>query len=136
MPIPKPHSNEEKQEYISRCIETLENRDPDRSHDQIQAICYKQYRKSQRDGNYNPDNDNDLPPRGTGHKLGTSGPRKQGNPRTEEERKERHAKKKRKAVFGEIQEKTEAPDMLKDMSNKYHDRLEKLQDKKKKDIGE
>jgi len=45
MPIPKPKSGEEKNDYISRCVETLENADPDRDHDQILGICYTNWRK-------------------------------------------------------------------------------------------
>lgn len=48
MPVPSPKGKEKQQEFISRCIETMENRDPDRKHEQIQAMCYSAWRKAKR----------------------------------------------------------------------------------------
>jgi len=46
MPIPKPKDGETKPEFISRCISQLKNEDPDRPNDQIQAICFDAWKKS------------------------------------------------------------------------------------------
>lgn len=45
MPIPKPKKNEDKQEFISRCIETLTKNKKDEfpSAKQRAAICYSQW---------------------------------------------------------------------------------------------
>jgi hypothetical protein len=40
MPIPKPKKDEVKEEFISRCITTLRNEDPEKPQKQIAAICY------------------------------------------------------------------------------------------------
>jgi len=40
MPIPKRKKNENKSNYISRCISTLSKIDFDKSQDQIAAMCY------------------------------------------------------------------------------------------------
>lgn len=42
MPIPKPHKGEEKQEFISRCIETISDEYDTK---QASAICYTQWRE-------------------------------------------------------------------------------------------
>lgn len=44
MPVPSPHKGESEREFISRCIRTMEHRDPDRSHEQIIAMCYSKLR--------------------------------------------------------------------------------------------
>lgn len=45
MPLPKPRQNEEKQDFISRCIETLtkEKTDEFPSREQRAAVCYSQW---------------------------------------------------------------------------------------------
>lgn len=45
MPIPKPNKNENKDDFVSRCIKILNKRDPDRSQDQIKAICFDTWKK-------------------------------------------------------------------------------------------
>lgn len=42
---------------------------------------------------FSPNVDSTLPPRGTGLERGTAGERREGTPRTEEERETRHAEK-------------------------------------------
>lgn len=44
MPFPSPRKNEEKNDFISRCIEYEENQDTDMTHEQIQAACYQKWR--------------------------------------------------------------------------------------------
>lgn len=48
MPLPKPRKNESKQDFISRCIETLTKEESDRfpSREQRAAICYSQWGES------------------------------------------------------------------------------------------
>ena len=45
MPIPKPEKSEEKQDFISRCIETVTKEEEERfpSRKQRAAICYSQW---------------------------------------------------------------------------------------------
>ena len=44
MPIPTPKKDEKKNDFISRCIKTLADNEPDRfTSDQRKAICYKQW---------------------------------------------------------------------------------------------
>ena len=45
MPLPKPRKNEDKQDFISRCIETLTKEESQRFPDKSQraAICYSQW---------------------------------------------------------------------------------------------
>ncbi len=45
LPIPEPEPNETKQDFISRCIESLSNEDPNKPKDQISAQCYTQWAK-------------------------------------------------------------------------------------------
>jgi len=45
MPVPEPRTGEDEQEFISRCIRTMKHTDPERADDQIQAICYSQWRE-------------------------------------------------------------------------------------------
>ena len=44
MPIPKPSKKElkdgDKDGFVSRCISDLSEKDPDKSNDQIQAMCF------------------------------------------------------------------------------------------------
>jgi len=44
MPVPTPKSNEERDAFISRCVETLSHLDSNRPRDQIIAICYSKWR--------------------------------------------------------------------------------------------
>lgn len=48
MPIPKPKPDEEKNEFISRCISDLKNADYDKSDKQIQAICYTTFDRNKK----------------------------------------------------------------------------------------
>lgn len=48
MPVPTPKANEDKNTFISRCIETLEHSDTNRPHNQIQAICYGAWNQSKK----------------------------------------------------------------------------------------
>lgn len=50
MPIPKPGKDEKQDEFISRCISELHEIDPDRSDEQITAICYQTWRDSREAG--------------------------------------------------------------------------------------
>ena len=43
MPIPKPREGESKDDFISRCIENLKREDPEKSDEQIAAICFSEY---------------------------------------------------------------------------------------------
>ena len=43
MPIPKPQNDENKNEFISRCIEQLKREDPNSPDNIILAICYNQW---------------------------------------------------------------------------------------------
>ena len=43
MPIPTPKKDEEKEAFLSRCVSTLKKLDPDKSQDQVIAICYSQW---------------------------------------------------------------------------------------------
>jgi hypothetical protein len=47
MPVPKPRANEEKDDFISRCISSLHKTDPNRSDDQIIAMCYTSWRSKE-----------------------------------------------------------------------------------------
>ena len=58
-------------------------------------------------GSLNPGGMNQLPPRGTGLLLGTAGERRAGQPRTEEERLERH-----RQVFGEGEQEKKEEDQV------------------------
>jgi len=44
LPVPKPNEGESEDEFISRCISTLTEEDPDRPKDQIAAMCYDSWR--------------------------------------------------------------------------------------------
>ncbi len=44
MPIPEPRADETEDDFISRCISTLHDTDPDRPDDQITAMCYSAWR--------------------------------------------------------------------------------------------
>jgi len=46
MPIPEPKPNENKEDYISRCIKFQKDEDADRPEKQMKAICYSKWRKS------------------------------------------------------------------------------------------
>lgn len=46
MPLPIPKDEEEKQEFISRCIKYEKHQDTDMTDDQIKAACYDKWRKS------------------------------------------------------------------------------------------
>lgn len=48
MPVPKPRKGESKDKFISRCIEILMHRDPDRPQKQIVAICFEAWRRRKR----------------------------------------------------------------------------------------
>ena len=48
---------------------------------------------------FSPNTDSTLPVRGTGLETGTAGERREGNPRTEEEREVRHQEKTKKDAF-------------------------------------
>lgn len=48
MPIPVPRKNEKTSDYISRCIETMSERDPERKQSQIVAMCYQSARSAGR----------------------------------------------------------------------------------------
>jgi hypothetical protein len=50
MPLPEPKKNEEKQEFVSRCIETLTKEDKERfpSRGQRAAVCYSQWDEYQK----------------------------------------------------------------------------------------
>lgn len=45
MPLPKPRKDEEKNDFVSRCIKTLKENEKDRfpNEGQIEAICYRQW---------------------------------------------------------------------------------------------
>jgi len=45
MPVPIPRPNEEKDAYISHCIKRLHDIDPNRTDEQIIAMCYSTWRK-------------------------------------------------------------------------------------------
>lgn len=51
MPIPKQKKGEEEQEFISRCMEflTVEKSDEFPTKEQRAAICYSQWRKSEKE---------------------------------------------------------------------------------------
>jgi len=40
MPVPSPKKGESKQEFVSRCIKVMHQRDPNRTNAQIAAMCY------------------------------------------------------------------------------------------------
>jgi len=44
IPVPEPRAGESERDFIGRCISTLHKTDPDRSQDQIIAICYSSWR--------------------------------------------------------------------------------------------
>jgi len=44
-PVPTPHEGEEQDEFISRCISTVTDEDPNRPKDQIIAMCYTSWRE-------------------------------------------------------------------------------------------
>jgi len=44
LPVPKPRKGEGMQEFVSRCIPIMKKLDPERTDEQIQAICYSTYR--------------------------------------------------------------------------------------------
>lgn len=44
MPIPKPHQNEKKKDFISRCMSDMSNKDKGMSNDQKYAICQQQWK--------------------------------------------------------------------------------------------
>jgi len=46
MPVPSPKSEEEKQDFISRCIRTMAKKDPDTSKDKRAAMCFSKWRDS------------------------------------------------------------------------------------------
>ena len=46
MPIPKPRKNESRQKFISRCVSSLHDTDPNRPNKQLVAICFTTWRKS------------------------------------------------------------------------------------------
>lgn len=46
MPVPEPEDGEDPDEFIGRCISTLEGKDPEKSNDQITAICYRKAREA------------------------------------------------------------------------------------------
>lgn len=46
MPIPKPRKGESSKEFISRCVSSLHDTDPNRPNKQIVAICFSTYRKA------------------------------------------------------------------------------------------
>lgn len=48
MPLPKPRKDEDKDDFISRCIKTLNENEKDRFPEkgQIAAICYRQWNES------------------------------------------------------------------------------------------
>jgi len=46
MPVPKPSKNEKKEKFISRCISDLEKKDTKRKKEQIQAMCFSQWKRS------------------------------------------------------------------------------------------
>jgi len=48
MPVPKPRKGERSADFLSRCIQTLSERDPYRPRDQIIAMCYDALRRSGR----------------------------------------------------------------------------------------
>jgi len=50
MPIPKVRSGEDKATFIRRCIQEMHDIDPDRSNEQIIAICYSQWDKYKEKG--------------------------------------------------------------------------------------
>lgn len=45
MPLPKPNLNEDKDAFISRCIEFLVKEKPNWSNEQRAVVCYAQFRK-------------------------------------------------------------------------------------------
>lgn len=51
MPVPKPRKDEEKDDFIGRCISSLHKTDPDRPDDQIIAMCFSTWRKSREELN-------------------------------------------------------------------------------------
>ena len=48
MPVPSPQKNEKQDDFISRCISTLHNEDPNRPNDQIVAMCFTAWREHQK----------------------------------------------------------------------------------------
>lgn len=46
MPVPKPKKNEDQDAFISRCVSTLHDEDPDRPNEQIVAMCFTSWRES------------------------------------------------------------------------------------------
>lgn len=45
MPIPKPKNGEDRDTFVSRCISTVKDEDPNRPHKQIIAICFESWRR-------------------------------------------------------------------------------------------
>jgi len=54
MPVPKPRPEEEKDDFISRCISALHKTDPDRPDDQIIAMCFDSWRNKEQAGTVSP----------------------------------------------------------------------------------
>jgi len=46
LPVPEPRSGESESDFIGRCISALHKTDPDRTDDQIIAMCYSTWRRS------------------------------------------------------------------------------------------
>ena len=63
-----------------------------------QKDCYKMPKKNYTDP-FSPNVDSTLPPRGIGLESGTAEERREGTPRTEEEREVRHQEKTKKDAF-------------------------------------
>ena len=45
MPVPKPNAGEKETEFVSRCISTMNKRDPNTPQDQVTAMCYGAWRR-------------------------------------------------------------------------------------------
>jgi hypothetical protein len=43
--MPKPKPNESESDFVSRCIETRQNENPDESTKQSSAVCYSMYKE-------------------------------------------------------------------------------------------
>jgi len=48
MPVPKPEPGESEDDFISRCISTLHDTDPERPDDQIIAMCFTAWREKEK----------------------------------------------------------------------------------------
>ena len=49
MPLPKPNSGEERDNFIGRCISFVKHEDPSTSQDQAVAMCFTQWRRNLED---------------------------------------------------------------------------------------